>query len=161
MIRASRKSLFRIIGWTALVVTVPMTGQSPALATTDLCISATLSEPFLLPDGSEHSDGILTLCLSGDYSPVASFHETYVDGMPLGLFLSHRCVSEGPAEADPFMMFHREPDGRLRLYGYALPSGHHMAAYLLEQPRGGKVNDSLRAAAGASSAQCEPPLWVS
>ncbi len=159
MIRASRKSLFRIIGWTALVVGVLVTGQSPALATTDLCISATLSEPVLLPDGSEHPGGILTLCLRGDYSPVASFHETYVDRMPVGLFLSHRCVSEGPAEAEPFMMFQREPDGRLRLYGYALPSGDHVAVYLLNQPRVGKVNYSLRAAAGASS--CERPLWVS
>ena len=159
MTRASRRSLLQVTGWAAFVITVLMTSQGPALATTDVCISATLSEPILLPDGSEHSAGILTLCLRGDYSPVASFHETYVDRVPVGLFLSHRCVSEGPAEAEPFMMFLREPDGRPRLYGYALPARDHMATYFLGQPPGGKPKNSLRAALGsdrsiANSAHC-------
>ena len=40
----SCKSLLRIGGWTAFVIAVLMTSQSPALAATDACISATLSD---------------------------------------------------------------------------------------------------------------------
>ncbi len=149
------KSLLRVVGWTALVIDVLMTNQSPALAATDVCISATVSAPILLPDGSEHSAGILTLCPRGEYFPATSFHETYVNRMPVALFLSHSCVSEGLAEGEPFMMFYREPDGSLRLYGYALPSRGHMATYFLEQPAPGKVKGSLRAVADGNTAQCE------
>ncbi len=155
----SCKSLPRIGGWTVFVIAVLMTSQSPALAATDACISATLSDPILLPDGSEHPAGVLTLCQKGDYTPVASFHETYVNRVPIGLFLAQHCVSEGSAEDGPFMMFYRETDGRLRLYGYALPSRDRMTTYFLEQPIGGKAN-ALRAAAGATPAQCDSPSWA-
>ncbi len=153
----SRKSLLRIGGWTVFVIAVLMTSQSPALAATDACISATLSDPILLPDGSEYPAGVLTLCQKGDYTPAASFHETYVNRRPIGLFLAQHCVSEGSAEDGPFMMFYRETDGRLRLYGYALPSRDRMTTYFLEQPAGGKAKDALRAAADATPAQCESP----
>ncbi len=143
MIQTSRKSLLRAGVWTVLVVAALVAGQGEALAARDICVSAEVPEPILLPDGSWHPAGVLKLCLRGDYSPVAAFHETYVNHMPIGLFLSHQCVSEGTAEAEPFMMFYREPNGGLRLYGYALPSGDHMATYFLEQPRGGNVKDSL------------------
>ena len=105
--------------------------------------------------------GTLSLSLSGDYSPVASFHKTYVNRMPVRLFLSRSCVSEGPAEAEPFMMFDREPDGRLRLYGYALPSRGHMETYFLGHPASGKGKDSVRASVGANSAHCELPIRAS
>ena len=158
MITTSRKSLLQITGWTVLVIAVLMTSQSPALAATDVCIIATLSEPMILPDGSEHPAGVLTLCQRGDYTPVASFHETYVNRAPIGLFLAHHCVSEASADKEPFMMFYREPDGKLRLYGYALRSRDRMATYFLEEPAGGRANDALRAAADATPAQCEHPF---
>ena len=146
MIRASRKSLLRVGVWTALLVAASsmpavasVAGQGAPLPAQNICVSAEVSEPILLPDGSWHPAGLLTLCRRGDYSPVAAFHETYVNRMPLGLFLSHQCVSEGPAEAEPFMMFYRQADGRLRLYAYALPSGDHMTNYFLEPPAGGKA----------------------
>ncbi len=159
MIRASHKSLLRAGVWTVLVIAALIAGQGEALAAHDICVSAEVPEPIVLPDGSRHPAGVLTLCLRGDYSPVAAFHETYVNHMPIGLFLSHQCASEGPAEAEPFMMFYRQAGGGLRLYAYALPSGDHMTNYFLDPPTGGKAASSLRAAAGsdtssADSAQC-------
>ena len=166
MIRASRKSLLRAGVWTALVVAASsmpavasVAGQGAALAAQNICVSAEVPGPILLPDGSWHPAGVLTLCLRGDYTPVAAFHEIYVNHMPVGLFLSHQGCSEGPAEAEPFMMFYRQADGRLRLYAYALPSGDHMTNYFLDPPAGGKAASSLRATAGsdsssADSAQC-------
>ncbi len=91
----------------------------------------------------------------GDYSPVAAFHEIYVNHMPVGLFLSHQCGSEGPAEAEPFMMFYRQADGGLRLYGYALPSGDHLTNYFLDPPAGGTAASSLRAAAGSDTSSAD------
>ncbi len=156
MIQASSKSLLRAGVWTVLVVAALVASQGEALAARDICVSAEVPEPILLPDGSWHPAGVLTLCLRGHYSPVAAFHETYVNHMPIGLFLSHQCVSEGPAEADPFMMFYRQADGGLRLYGYALPSGDHLTNYFLDPPAGGTAASSLRAAAGSDAdfAQC-------
>ncbi len=165
MIRASRKSLLRVGVWTALLVAASsmpavasVAGQGAALAAQNICVSAEVPGPILLPDGSWHPAGLLTLCRRGDYSPVAAFHETYVDHMPIGLLLSRRGVSECPA-VEPFMVFYRQADGRLRLYGYALPSGDHMTNYFLEPPAGGKAASSLRAAvesdsSSADSAQC-------
>ena len=143
MTRVSRNSLLRAGCWTVLVLTALLMNQAEAMAAEDVCISAAVSELIVLPDGSEHSAQVLTLCLRGDYSPVASLHDTYVNRMPIGRFLSRRGVSECPTVTEPFMMFYREPDGRLRLYGYALPARDHMATYLLGSPVGGKAKDSL------------------
>ena len=94
MIRASRKSRLRAGVWIVLVVAVLVAGQGEALAARDICVSAEVPEPILLPDGSWHPAGVLKLCLRGDYSPGAAFHETYVNHMPIGLFLSHQCVRD-------------------------------------------------------------------
>ena len=103
-------------------------------ATTDVCITAAIDEPIRLPDGSEHDAGSLTLCRRDDFTPARSTHETYVDRRPIGLFLGRPCVAEGGGEGQPFMLFHREADGRLRLYGYALPTGDRTESFLLQPP---------------------------
>ena len=56
---------------------------------------------------SLHPTSVLTLCHRGDYTPVASFHETHVNRIPIGLFFAHHCVGEASAEEGPFMMFYR------------------------------------------------------
>ena len=92
--------------------------QGAAEAARGVCVSADIQEPFRLPDGSDHPAGKLTLCHHSDYSPVASFHRTKVDGMTVSMHTSRRGESEGGDSDAPFIMFTRDADGRLLLLGY-------------------------------------------
>jgi hypothetical protein len=94
-----------------------------------------VGEEVRLPDGSIHPPGTLTLCDSRSYSPVSTIHATYVNGMPIGMMLSRRGVSEGGAERQPFIMLVRDSSGLLHLYGYAVPSGKRMITYSMLQRR--------------------------
>ena len=93
--------------------------QGAAGAAKGVCVSAEIDEPFRLPDGSNYPAGRLTLCHHSDYSPVASFHRTKVDGMTVSMHLSRPGESEMGDSDSPFMMFGREADGTLLLLGYA------------------------------------------
>ena len=93
--------------------------QGAAGAAKGVCVSAEIDEAFRLPDGSDYPAGRLTLCHHSDYSPVASFHRTKVDGMTVSMHLSRLGESEMGDSGSPFMMFSREADGTLLLLGYA------------------------------------------
>ena len=54
--------------------------SAPAIAGGS-CTSAVLNESLTLPDGSRHDAGLLTLCATRDYSPVATLHKTFFDGI--------------------------------------------------------------------------------
>lgn len=97
-----------------------------------VCTSAEIDEPFVLPDGSEHPGGRLTLCLTRNYTPVAALHETYVEGMPVGMLMSRRGISESSSTRRPYMMFGRGATGRLAFVGYANPSAKGMQTYTLK-----------------------------
>ena len=146
---AMREFLARAARWTVPLVAVLLLSQGAAFAAKDICITVEVPDPIRLPDGSEHPAGLLTLCLHRDWSPVLSLHKTYINRAPIGMFLSRRGVSEGPAEAESYVMFSREPDGRLRLDGYALPCQGHMETYSLHQPTRRKAKDSVLAAEGS------------
>jgi len=94
--------------------------SAPVLAAGD-CSTASIGEPFLLPDGRAFAAGDLSLCLERQESPVAALHEARVDGMPVGLYYSH----VGPAGEElleqPYLVFGRAPDGRLHLRGLVQP----------------------------------------
>jgi hypothetical protein len=95
------------------------------------CISARVEETILLPGGGEHPPGILTICDSHRYSPVASLHRIRVDGRHVAMTVSQRGRSEGSASSDerPFVMFVRDSRGRLELFGYAIPAGKELVTY--------------------------------
>ena len=93
--------------------------QGAAEAARGVCVSAEIEEPFRLPDGSNHPASRLTLCHDSDYSPVASFHRTKVDGMTVSMHMSRRGESERGDSDAPFIMFSRDVDGTLLLLGYA------------------------------------------
>jgi len=93
--------------------------QGAAGAAKGVCVSAEIEESFRLPDGSVHPAGRLSLCHHSDYSPVASFHRSKVDGMTVSMHLSRRGESELGDSDSPFIMFSREADGTLLLLGYA------------------------------------------
>lgn len=97
------------------------------------CISAQIDEQIRLPDGSLHEPGTLRLCLDRDYSPVRSIHTASIDKRTIGFMNSRRSIGEGVTN-QPFMMFARAADGRLQLYGYALPQRGQMNSYLLQSP---------------------------
>jgi len=106
-----------------------------------ICTSATVDEPFLLPDGSLHEPGKITLCADRAYSPVSWMHAAYVDRMPVAMLLSRAGTSEGrPRNATPFIVLHRDGRGLLHLAGYAVPSGRgEMLTYRMDLAR---VRDS-------------------
>ena len=129
-----KRKVLNIAIWTigmALVAAAPFSLAAE-------CASATVNGTLILPDGSEHAGGILTLCATREYSPVATLHETYVNGMATSMLLSRRGVSEGAPEVNPFMMFTRDDEGRLHLYGYAVPWQGRQVTYLLGQQPGRK-----------------------
>ena len=118
------------------------------------CASAAVDKPILLPDGSRHEAGLLTLCLTRDFSPVTSLHLAFVDRRQVGQWLGRRGTSESAAGQGPVMVFERQRDGALRLSGYAMPSNRGMVTYrvgILREPKTGS-------AAGASKRAAARPL---
>jgi hypothetical protein len=94
------------------------------------CIRATIDGAVVLPDGSTSQDGTIRLCFTQRFSPVTGRHVAYVDGRPIGSFLSRRGVSEAAAtEGDALMVLHRLNDGTLRLHAYAVRAGDRMVTY--------------------------------
>ena len=104
---------------------------SPAAANGS-CATAEVTERFVLPDGSEHGPGKITLC-PDQSTPAQAMHVGYVDRAPIGLFLSHRGLSEAPVETRPYMMFARDERGRLHLYGFAAPTSSGMETFLFDE----------------------------
>jgi len=98
------------------------------------CFTATIEEPFRLPDGAFHESGKLTLCHERNHSPVAALHEVRINGMGVGLFVSRRAVSEGldGDDAQPYLLFHRVNGGELFLIGVASPLRDRMQLHFLD-----------------------------
>jgi hypothetical protein len=123
-----------VIAWVILAVSVFLAPAAVTLAgDRGSCTSALLEEEVLLPDGSLHSPGTLTICDSREYSPVSTLHATYMNGMPVGMMLSRRGTSEANSDGRPFVLLHRDSGGLLHLYGYAVPAGERMVTYKMQR----------------------------
>ncbi len=124
--RAARRRLV-----VAIAILLLAAGSAQAIGS---CTTATIDEPYRLPDGLLRAGGKLTLCLERNYSPVAALHEIRVDGMGVGLFLSRRETSEGlPDDATgPYMLFRRLAGGELSLVGLATPLRDRMQLHFLD-----------------------------
>jgi hypothetical protein len=94
-----------------------------------VCVTAQIDESFVLPDGSQHPGGELKLCVERQHSPVASLHQTRVDGMPVSMVLSSRETSEVASGSAPIMVFRRASDDRLVLVGYSYPRSNETIVY--------------------------------
>ena len=94
------------------------------------CLDAHIPAPVLLPDGSTHPAGLLTICRSRNFSPVTAIHRIYMDGRRIGNLLSRAGVSEAPTIAQPFILFYRMSSGSMRLVGYVWPDGRTARNYL-------------------------------
>lgn len=102
-----------------------------------VCATATMAEPIKLPGGDIYPAGQLTLCLGRDPSPGAVLHRTYIGRRPIGFMNSRRIDEDSGQEGrdNAFMMFRRDPDGTLALYGYAIPAAGRTLTYVLEDFR--------------------------
>ena len=105
--------------------------STPAHAQSRFCASAWIQEPFILPDGSAHAPGTLKVCTDTAISPVAQLQRTYVDGMPIGAFLSRRQTGELPVsdKAPALFVFQRDLEGRLCLERYAVWDGRKARSF--------------------------------
>jgi len=99
-----------------------------------LCTVATIQEPFVLPDGSEHAAGSLKICHLQHHYPSTDLLVSYVDGKNVGLLLGVAGHNESGPDAEPFMIFARDREGKLRLYGYALREAGGVATFTLHRP---------------------------
>jgi hypothetical protein len=100
-------------------VAVAFAGASRAEAGRD-CVSGYVPVPFVLPDGSTHPAGDLSLCADRRLSPVQSLHRLALSGNTVGLFAAQELVAEADA-VRPFLTFHRAPNGEWILVGVTLP----------------------------------------
>jgi hypothetical protein len=146
-----RYSLALLVAFAALAGVAEAAGRGR-------CTSAYMNEGVLLPDGSSHPPGLLTICESRSISPVASHHSVHIDGMPVTMLISRRGRSEGGAERDPFVMLSRDSEGRLHLYGYALPARDRMVTYQLVP--GKRARAAVQAALREGDTSGEPTVLL-
>ena len=98
------------------------------------CVTARVPEAYVLPDGSVHEAGRLSLCLDGNLSPVTGLHRLAVEGHTLGLARSRRALAaESRDITDPLVLFRRR-DGRLELVGYVVQVDRKTWSYSLAEP---------------------------
>jgi hypothetical protein len=130
----------------AVAIAVSAVAGSAFAASSGVCVSAVVSSPILLPDGHIAPAGELRLCDSFEFSPVASLHKTFVNGVPFGMLRSRKRVSEGPVTS-PKVLFRADGRGNLELVGYVVPNGNRAVAFLLkrEDPPGTPSGSALLA----------------
>ena len=128
----ARRVLLATCAWTVLGVFALVLTSAPAVAYDGDCATSTLEERFVLPDGSQHAAGKITLCRSQS-TPSVAMYVGYVDRAPIGLFYSHRGRAEAPTQTEPYMMFARDQQGLLHLYGLALPISSGMETFLFAE----------------------------
>jgi hypothetical protein len=101
-------------------------GATDAGAQSRVCVRAPIAEPFLLPDGSLHREGLLRICLDHVYTPAAVLHTIVTADGSAGVFLGRRQVPEGRMEARSSwarFVFTRNESRTLSLLGYAVATG--------------------------------------
>jgi len=149
----------RIVTTTLVVALGLLVTSGASWAASGRCTTAVVAEPFLLPDGSEHPAGALTLCVRQAYSPVASLHETYVDGMPIGMLTSRHSIARGSDVQGSFLVFDRLADGRLSLLGYTSACRDGIEVYALRYPKS-RAAENLERIARAADKPAEDMLVV-
>ena len=149
MKHGAERLLTAVCAPTALAILALVFAVAPAVAETRVCVTSTVSEPFVMPGGFEHAPGNLRLCHGSEYSPSRMMHVGYVDRTPVGMLFSRRGLSEAPTDTKPFMVFARDRQGRLHLYGFSVPGRDGMETFLLEGSAVNHAQLSKQVARGA------------
>ncbi len=126
-----------VIGLTLALLTTSSFGAARVCATADV------PEEFVLPDGSEHEAGKLTVCVDPARTAVQSVHTTYVNRMPVGAFTSRRDVKVASGDGQYMMLFDRHRDNKLHLSGFTLNRGSRAELYSLDKHARVDVTDSF------------------
>lgn len=85
------------------------------------CYTAEVPGAIVLPDGSEHASGALRICTDRAISPTSNLHRTFVDGRPVGMFLSApRTIEEGVEAGTAQFIFERGAGDELNLVGFVV-----------------------------------------
>lgn len=119
--------------WTLTLVMASLP-QAAAAEEYGGCFRVDLAAPYVLPDGSAHEAGILTVCTERPLSPSAGTHRMSASGEAVGRLVSRRVPSELAALDGPRAVFTRDPGGTLRLVGYAEPAGARVRAFAFAAP---------------------------
>lgn len=93
------------------------------------CFRLDLAAPFVLPDGSRHEPGTLTICTDRPLNPAAGTHRMTVSGASIGRLVSRRVRAEYASLDAPQAVFARASDGTLRLVGYVEPAAGRVRAF--------------------------------
>jgi len=100
------------------------------------CHSTVVSSEMILPDGSVHEPGALTVCTVQTHSPVATLLKVSVDGHPVHMVVSRSGTSETETRIDEaFFVFHRNDKDQLVLQGYAVPERGKLQTYAMYPDR--------------------------
>ena len=69
------------------------------------------------------------------HTPVASLHETRINGRNVGICLGRSALNEErSAGREPYVVFGRSVSGDLVLRGYVVPDGDRMRAFRMNRP---------------------------
>ncbi len=113
------------------------------------CYTAEVPGTMVLPDGSEHTSGLLRICTDQVISPVSNLHRISVGGRPVGMFLSlPRAIEEAVEGGTAQFIFKRGVSDELILVGYGVTAGGGRTIY--EMVRAEYVRDT------ANSARTDP-----
>lgn len=94
------------------------------------CISASTPDTLILPDGKSYEAEMLQICVDRSYSPVAGLHKLYIDGKPVGMFLSKRTIGvDDGTYRTATMEFSRNEDGAWVLESYTVPTDKQLIIY--------------------------------
>jgi hypothetical protein len=98
------------------------------------CFRVDLATPFVLPDGSQHAAGELTVCTDRPLNPAAGTHRMAASGRTVGRLVSRRIRSEIDRLERPQAVFSRDANGLLRLIGYAEPTEKGVRTFAFAAP---------------------------
>jgi hypothetical protein len=114
-----------------MAVAILITSAQPASAgTRGACLQADVPAPIVLPDGTVNQRGLLRICLTQMYSPVAGLHKTSIDGSDIGVFISRAETQLATADdRQPYFVFIRNSRGQLELDSYVLLDGARRVTY--------------------------------
>ncbi|HEX6853554.1 MAG TPA: hypothetical protein VF139_19310 [Candidatus Polarisedimenticolaceae bacterium] len=113
----------------ALIGTLACVSGAAAAEEYGGCFRVDLTQPYVLPDGSVHDPGSLTICTDRPLNPVSGTHRMTASGTGVGRWVSRRVRSEAGPLDGPQVIFARNPNGTLRLLGYLEPAGGRVRAY--------------------------------
>lgn len=97
------------------------------------CVTANVPEPFVLPDGTLHAPGRITVCTQQVLNPVTGLHRMQVGDGACVMAMSRRSHAEARGDTRPVLLFRRTEGDPLEFIGYVLPHDRQSWSYSLQR----------------------------